>query len=190
MHGGASPVGIAHPRYVHGRYSRVMPQRLQERYELAASDPQLLSVTEEIRVIDARIGDLLQRVDGGEAGEHWQGLRRTLDYLAPAIAAKDANRVAGLLSELDQIATAGNADYSAWQEVFDAIEARRRLVETERRRMAELDQNIPAERAFMMIGAILEIIRRWVTDPQQLRGIAADIRALTSSNISDGVGGE
>src|SRR4051812_32142589 len=71
MHGGATPRGPALPQFKHGRYSRSLPTRLAAQYEAAQSDPVLMELRDEIALNDARLADLLGRVDTGESGSLW-----------------------------------------------------------------------------------------------------------------------
>jgi hypothetical protein len=64
-HGGKSPAGIASPSFKQGKYSQVLPRRMREAYERAAADPNLLTLTHELGVVEARILDLLGRVNTG-----------------------------------------------------------------------------------------------------------------------------
>jgi hypothetical protein len=58
------------------------------------------------------------------------------------------------------------------------VEQRRKLVESERRRLHELEQMIPADRAMTMIATILAIIKRHVHDVPTLAAIQEDFRNL------------
>jgi hypothetical protein len=74
FHGGKVPRGPALPQFRHGRYSRFLPSRLAATYQTAAKDPELLSLRRELALVDARLDDLLQRVDTGESGALWAPL--------------------------------------------------------------------------------------------------------------------
>jgi hypothetical protein len=76
VHGGKTLVGSASPTYRTGRYSKYVPERLRERYEAAEDDAELLSLRGEIALTDARLLDLLARVNTGESGQLWAELRR------------------------------------------------------------------------------------------------------------------
>jgi hypothetical protein len=65
MHGGRSLVGSANPAYKTGRYSRLQPKGLRERFEALQEDPELLSLRSDITLVDSRIGELLDQLDPG-----------------------------------------------------------------------------------------------------------------------------
>src|SRR5918992_3542816 len=71
MHGGKSLVGPAVNTYRSGRHSRYLPVRMAAKYQEAEHDPELLSLRDQIALVDARLADLLARVDTGESGSLW-----------------------------------------------------------------------------------------------------------------------
>src|SRR5918999_1579701 len=76
LHGGKTPVVPACKQYRSGRYSTYLPERLRERYEQAEGDAKLLSLKSEVALTDARLIDLLARVDTGESGQLWATLKK------------------------------------------------------------------------------------------------------------------
>src|ERR671916_1968189 len=99
-HGGKSLGGIASPRLTHGRYSRSLPAQLAARYTAAQHDPELLSLRDELALLDARIADVLSRVDSGESGQLWQHLRGLNAELDTARCTGDRDALVEVLSEL------------------------------------------------------------------------------------------
>src|SRR5687768_3976371 len=75
-HNGRPLVGAANPAFKTGRHSKYLPPRLQDRYQEALRDATLLSVRDEIALLDARLEDLLRRADTGEAGKIWERLKQ------------------------------------------------------------------------------------------------------------------
>ena len=59
IHGGDTPVGLAAPNFKTGRYSKYLPAGLAERYVAARTDPELLSLRDEIGLVDTRITEVL-----------------------------------------------------------------------------------------------------------------------------------
>lgn len=176
IHGGKSPGGIASPSLVTGRYSKYLPLRLHERYAEALADGHLIALREEISLLDSRLADVLSRVDTGESGEMWktvQGLMRDVDK------AKDEDRQ-DALADLRFAITAGCQDWAAWEEVRSLIEQRRKLAETERKRLVDEQQMIQVDQAVLLIGRVAAIIRQHVTDPLTLATIADELRKLVN----------
>jgi hypothetical protein len=73
-HGGKTPRGVASTQFVNGRRSKDIPSRLTERYQEALVDDELLALRDDVALIDARLGDVLGRVDSGESGRIWAEL--------------------------------------------------------------------------------------------------------------------
>jgi hypothetical protein len=185
MHGGKHPKGIASPHYKDGRHSKYMPGRLLTDYHAAIADPRLLELRDDISLVDARLGDLLRRVDSGESGAIWQALMAARVDLMAARRAGDAEKQAEALNAIMDLISRGHADYRAWGEVSATLEQRRRLVESERKRMVEAQQTLTVEKAMLLIGAIGGIIKAHVSDTTTLRKISADISALTTGDARE-----
>lgn len=178
IHGGKTPSGLASPNLRTGRYSKYLPARLIGRYQEATSDPALLELREEVALLDARLTDLLGRVETGESGEVWKLLRVRFAEFNEAKAAGKVPDMQAALYQIEGLITRGLADYAAWGEIGSVLEQRRRLVESERKRLVEMQQTITTERAMLLIGAIGGIIKAHVTDRTQLEKISQDIGAL------------
>ena len=180
MHGGLSLKGVDAPAFKHGRYSKCLPSpsKLIERYEEAAADPELTSLWEEIALVQVRIFELLQRLNTGESGELWARLKRTSRNLSDARRKGDDATAAKLALKLGQIIDEGNAQEDVWRELLDVIERKSELASREWRRMVHLEQFISAERAIVLITAVVDVVKQHVTDRQTLSQISREIGAL------------
>jgi hypothetical protein len=174
LHGGKSLAGWAHPNARTGRYIKTMPARLETRYQASLADPELLVLREEISLVDARVHDLLERVETGESGAIWRALRKELDTLNATPDVSETAKLQTVAALIDQ----GVADYDAWDEVNRWVERRRRLAESERKRLVEAQQIITTEQAMALLGAVVEVIRKHVGDRKTLAAISQDIRRL------------
>lgn len=175
MHGGKSPQGIASARTIHGKYSAHLPTRLLSIYEASRRDPDLLNLTESVALIDARLVELLKRIDTGESGATWRAVRDAFNGFEDATGKKDVPAAQSFLSDLKGLITRGRADESAWLDIRSTLEQRRRLVESERKRLVEMQQMVSAEQAALMVKALVASVRQHVHDPQTLRLIADDL---------------
>ena len=181
-HGGKTPRGHALPQTTHGRYSKDLPTRLAARYQASQIDPDLLNLNAEIALMDARLADLLRRVDTGESGQLWRDLKATYAAMEDAQRAKDFAAVARLLSELGALIRHGHSDYAAWADVRTLVDQRRRLVEAERKRLTEMQQLITAEQAMMLVTRLSSAVRRHVDDPRVLAAISAELGGVVGSD--------
>ena len=171
-HRGKAPRGLANPHTTHGRYSKDLPTRLAARYQEARADAALLELRDEVGLIDARLSDVLGRVDTGESGRLWRQLRTAWAQLEecrsdPAAFAAALNTVADLIK-------AGDADWATWQDVRKLIQERKALVESERKRLVEMQQVITAEQAMLLVGALSAAVKRHISDHDTLAAIGVE----------------
>jgi hypothetical protein len=167
-HGGKSLVGPASPHYQTGRYSKYLPTRMAAKYREAEKDPDLLSLREEVKALDARIGDVLTRVDTGESGVIWQKLHEAFEEFRIARAAGNtpANvaKMQAALAQVETYLSAGAQDWHAWGHVAQLWEQRRKLVESENKIMLARKYFISHEQGMIMMGKITDSITRHAMD--------------------------
>lgn len=180
-HGGLSPSGVSHYRYKTGRYSKYLPDRIAGKYLESQEDPELLNLRDEIALTDARIAELLGRVDGVGGEDAISEINRHYQALRAAMRAADNEGIAASLVDLETAITTGRGDYEIWREIGTVIEQRRRLVESEGKRLVAMSQMISNERAMLLIGSLVAILRDHVKDTQVLNDISLDIRKLIAS---------
>lgn len=189
MHGGASAKGLTAGQFRTGRYSKYLPERLREKYQDAQQDPEILVLRDEIALADARLADLLTRVDAGESGALWKELKELLDQLSRNVEALDLDGARGALQRLREVVGKGHTDASAWQEIQAVLMLREHLVRSERQRLVQMQQMISVEQAMTLIAALTESVRRHVTEPDALRAISADLVRLTAFTARPGADG-
>lgn len=182
MHGGKSPGGIASVLWKTGRTSKYLPGRLQDAYQASINDKELLTLRHEISVVDARISDLFQRVDIGESGKLWLKSKEVLLDLRKALATQDAKKTTEAIMELDVLIRQGSSDYAAWDEVQNSIELRRRLVETERRRLMDMQAMISSEQATALVHALTIAVKENVVDSTTLGRIQASFNRILNQH--------
>jgi hypothetical protein len=76
--------------------------------------------------------------------------------------------------------TTGDADWAAWEDVRKLIQERRALVESERKRLVEMQHVITAEQATLLMGALTAAIGKHVNDRQTLAAITAEFERITA----------
>ena len=177
LHGGKSLVGIACSQYRSGRYSTYLPERLRERYEQAEGDAELLSLKSEVALTDARLIDLLARVDTGESGQLWANLKKAHEEFKVYRLARDVPKMNVALAKIEALLDSAVQDHTAWGEIGTLIE-RRKLTESEAKRLITLQQMLTTEEAMALAYRLVDIVTRHVTDKHVLRDIVVDLTAL------------
>jgi hypothetical protein len=199
LHGGATPAGLASPNFQTGRYSRYLPAHLLADFEAAKSDVELNECRDELALLDARMGQLAQRLQSGKDADMWallcmqftdlaSGFDSFLSLIKPE---SDAQKTAikETTQALESCRLTMNevrASESTWREMYALVEQRRKLVETESRRLKDMQQLITVERAMGLISALADSVRRNVTDRKQLAAIQSDLLRLTAGAANQG----
>lgn len=182
LHGGKALAGIASPTFATGRHSKYLPARLLDRYHAAAADPDLLALHDELALLDTRLNELLERVDSGESGQRWEQVIVAWNaYLAAADGVEKVKARFAIDAILEAVAT----DFAAWAEIHTIIEQRRKVSESEQKRLVAMSQMVTAEQAMTFVAALQASIRQRSeqhipadTRRAFLRDVAADMALL------------
>lgn len=177
-HGGASPIGVGSASFQSGRYSKALPAKLAERYEAALRDPELLSLRDEIALNDARIAELVGRLNTGESGERWDALAVQFGAVRALAQAGELEALGVALEALGETIHHGADDRGQWQAIADAIDLRRRLAGTEMARLVVLQQMLTAEQAWALLGAVEDVVLREVPDRSVRAAVAGALYEL------------
>lgn len=182
IHGGKTPAGVASPHFKTGRHSKHMPGRLLERYEEALADGDLLNLRSEIALIDTRIAMLIEMLDQGDFGARWLQLKQTYQLMAQSATAKDLGAGKAAFEVLGDLIQTGADEVLTWSQISDVVEQRRKLVETERKRLVDSQQFLTTEEAMLLVSAVVSLIKKRVHDRQILAEIQADVIQLMSQS--------
>ena len=182
MHGGQGQRGLANPAYKHGRYTDAVPRSLGADYDRAVSDPDTLNLTHEINIIDARLRNLLDKSDTGEATRIWTEVKRAWREYKRANSRRDGPAMQAALDQVDElIGASGNT--AAWQEIGSLIEQRRKLVESEGKRRVTMQTMVTVERLDLILGHIATEINETVPDPEVRRRLGHKIALLVEGEV-------
>lgn len=177
-HGGRTPKGTASPQFKHGRYSKYLPTRLLAGYQEAIADPEILSLHDELGLVRSRTFELMQRVTSGESGQVWQQLKIISSALTACKRRGDLVGMADNLNELQDLIRRGQQDYQAWNELLFTLDQQRRLAESEQKRLVAMQQYVTSEQVLVLMSALLDSVKRNVSDKKAFSAIAADFDRL------------
>jgi hypothetical protein len=161
-HGGMSRVGEASATYANGKYSKYLPTRLAARYQAAERDPKLLSLASELALLDARLADVLSRVDRCESGTHWEALQQAYSGFLQARRSGSEAAIDAAIEALDRPIKGALEDYRAWGHIYTLIEQRRKLAETEHKRLVTSQQMINSTEAMVLVARLTDITSKAV----------------------------
>lgn len=132
----------------------------------------------DVALVDARLSELVEHVDTGEAASTWTTLQDTHAEFMVARATSDLPAMGAALNELGDLIERGASEQVVWREIGETLDRRKRLVESERKRLVEMNQMITSERAMILLAAVVSIIKRNVDDRKVLASISAEIGKL------------
>ena len=186
IHGGQTLIGLGAARLKTGRYSKSLPTRLVAEYERAAHDPDPLALRHELTVVDVRINDLLGRVEVGEAGRLWRHARAVWQTIKHVQAARGPLVQTRAVRELDGLLAQAVGDDAAWHEIIQVIEQRRKLIESEAKRLVAMQQMMTKEETMRWVDTVVAILTRHIADRETLEKISLDLSALVSHRSAGG----
>mgnify|MGYP006877895442 CR=1 FL=1 len=178
FHGGNAARGERCALFKHGRYSKELPTHLQERYEAALNDPDRLSMIAEIALVDAKTQDML--ASAKNLAPLWDELQRLL------VRAKTSIDPTDVLDEMTQVIDDGRLEIQRWQAVFEMIEVRRKLVETERKKEYDEHNALRLDQVMLLVSAIMDAVRTNVRNPGEQRAVGDALRLLVSGRSATG----
>jgi len=169
--------GPGHPSFRSGRYSKVVPREIASLYHAGLSDPNILEMNDELAVLGARTGQLMERARHGESESRWRDVQEAMRVVLSFEAQGDSENLSEAISELSKLVFAKN-DYEGWREIMAVIDLRRRVASTERSRLQAAQQTVTVAQLLGFAGAISGIINSRIVDPVARAEIADDIRRL------------
>lgn len=181
-HGGKSAVGINSGQYKTGKYSKYLPARLLEKYDTASNDPDLLSLKDEIALVDSRLADLLTKIDTGDSASIFKRLHAAWKEYKNATPETQSER----LAEVGKLISLAYKEEGIWDDIHKTLDQRNRLVSSERKRYVEMSMMITADRAAMLIAQVAHIVKENVKDKNELRTITASLTGLLSIPANQG----
>lgn len=183
LHGGLTPRGAALPQYKHGRYSKLLPKGLAESYKRLHHDPEILSAHDEITLLLTLLGDKVESLQSGcSSSEFVADLNRKWDALESARDKGDQAAMAAALSEVGQAIRQGGKREATVQEIADLVDRKTRVADRELKRQIAIESVISAEKAMVLISAIVESVRRHVDNGSILAAISADVGAILAGS--------
>ena len=186
MHGAGSPnkgrVGGYHKNKLPGKFSN-MPAHLLATYERSLNDPDQLTNKNEIAAFDARTDELFKALGDEETRVLWRDIRKLWAELRRAIADGNTLKQGQLMSQIQALIHRGNKLYDSWDEIYQVAEQRRKLVESENKRLIQARQMTASEQVILLLGAVLKIITRRVLDDELRQTVLYEIKQLIDGEI-------
>lgn len=205
-HGGRALRGVAHPNFKHGLHTELVqavPKHMREIFIRTMQRDDLVHLRGEISLLETREYQLLEQLQGGGSPEFWKrlrSLRRDHDDLQRELEEARAEgskwdqekidraqeKVDAVTREILGMIDQGAKEADVWKEILESVEMRRRLSDTERRRLEMLQQVMTPDQALAFASHLVNIVRDVVSDRNQLSAIVARVQLLLPGRSDDG----
>lgn len=165
--------------------------RLAAAYNRMRSDGRVLSNRASLDLLDHRLMQLAERVDANEAPERVAKLHDV--WLEYKIAKENgfATEAALKMKELDALFDATFHDYMAWKQIFEGMDLRRKLSESEVKVLKEIKSILTAEDAVNLTAKLFAALMRVEDDPKKLKQVQYEFSRITgfsSDKVGEGTG--
>ena len=127
-----------------------MPERLAERFEEALGDPELLSMKNQLATLDARWKDVISALDKPQMHKNnVKSIRKAIEEVDKGILDD-----VGFLEAVREAILDIRNEHETWIHSASLMEAQRKMVETEMKRMIAIGQVLTVEEANALVGRI------------------------------------
>lgn len=181
LHGGKSLKGPASPNFKHGRYSKYVPAKLGMMIDDMASDPNRLDQTAQMGILDAMLVETLKEFEVGGGASSWLELSKLKQDYDRAGARKDVATQVYVVREVWRLVDSATAKWMASKEAREIIMDRRKLTESERKRLVEEKQMIPLDQVALALSRIGKAILANVPDDRSRQAIYNEVIAILGS---------
>ena len=187
MHGGKGTIGTANASFKTGRYSRYIPANIEDLYEQALSNPDLLDMSDHIALLEAKVAQTLADLAEEEVVPRWSDMKELFADFETKLLAGDQELMLTSLAALHDLIEGGVTWDRSWGDIKNTMEQLRKMTDTEVKRKKELNQMVPIERVMALMAAVATAVKRNVTNPAEIQVVYREIEVMRtgSSTIAD-----
>jgi len=150
------------------------------RYEAALADPELLSVRDDIALLQGAITGVMAEVREAENRPDLDAILGSVEMISSQWAGWDWSRMQDEMAKLKELIVGRQSQRAAMREIRELIKEKAQLVGQENKLLADRQQMITVEQYLVGMRALGSAVRRLVDDPQTLRAIDGEFRRLAS----------
>lgn len=160
-----------------GRYGKAIRQTsLRERYLEQMNAPDWLSLRDETSLVGAKINGLLEKIDTN--GIDFDALMALYQSLHSRITQEDLMGAQMVSDEMGRVLEKGVAESIIWKDLYQAIEQRRKLVETEMKTLNTMGAMLSMEQVMGLIGKLMAALTLHVEDKGKLAAIHGEFNKV------------
>jgi hypothetical protein len=155
-----------------------LPSRVSARYEAALADPTLLSLRDDIALLQAMVADIMAKTQDGEAQVDVDRVLRAVEQIAADSISLDHAGIVTELGKLRQLIVRCRSERAAMRAARELIREKAKLIAQESRLLADREAYVSVEQFLLTMRAIGAAVRQLVDDPEILRRIDGEVRRL------------
>lgn len=201
-HGGMNPRGPAHQSYRSGKWSSYMTETKAQDLLDAVQDPEYLSLRDDMAMNSLEMLELTKGFKQGTDGKTWEKIDKLATELEVIIFSEECGnflkamggtgsnltRLGNIAEELVKLIKSGRDEKRLFKEIGETQERRRRLVETETKRMMMEKNHMPADQALHLFQQFVNVVTKiWAHDHTNLRAFAGELDNLSAIMPSNNV---
>jgi hypothetical protein len=179
--GGKSLKGVDSPRLKTGKHSKYLQTGLLSKYQSFLTDPDRLSLLDDIALFNARIAQLLEFIEAGPGLEIWFQLEQTWKRFKKANQDGDKKKLAQAASEIDLIIQEGVALWRSWEQIDNLTERKRKMIDSEVNRQAKAREVYQINEVIHILSIILEAVNSIVSDNEERKAVNAEFTTILGS---------
>ena len=168
-----APPGPEHHRYKHGRYSKLkITTGLAERIAEREADPNLLSLSPDVALLETRIAELLETIEETAQPDAWKMVKQIAGKIKEAVLQSEADEAVGACEQLIEVAIGADVVNQNHREISRLIEQKRRVSESERKAKIEAGHLITAVQAVAILDRfVVSIAETLKDDPEKMKEV-------------------
>jgi hypothetical protein len=154
--------------------------RLAAKYNEMRKNGNLLSNRAAVEIIDVRIRQLAERLDNADSPQRIIALYKLWGELDSAFQRGETAQVIILHKLMSDEFEKVHTDYMAWTQMFEALDYRRKMAESEVKILKEIKAVITYEDMYEILAKVLAVlIRMFKGDPKKLKEVKYEFAKIT-----------
>lgn len=186
LHGGLTPCGINSPHYKDGKYSKYLPSHLKSDYEAAVSDPELLSLRDDVALYESMQKEQVRRMEQVKFppwGEVSVMLSEVEELLREGDDGAKERGLAALRELVGRGTDAARAYEGAQRQWRQLSDEKAKTARVEFSRLEALNGVLPVTEVMGVIVGLLTFIREEVKDPASRQRIQNHWNRLVGARV-------
>jgi len=188
-HGAGSAMNPGGRPLVTGRYLRYLPARMLDRYKEFMMDTDIINLRSEMALLDTRIVEQLEKLETSDSKTAWLKIHNAKAAINRILSGKecDSEDLESISDILSQAMAMRDTETEVWSSVLMCIDQRRKLADTERRRIEASHKYLTLDEAEAMMAFITEVVIKYIPDGVARRQISEQLRVFASRFGAQGV---